>query len=73
LPLRKVELEPQEWGQVMGIISTAPWNVANSLLMKIGEQLRRQEAQLQLGGLPPGFNLGMSEQALESRMKDGAS
>jgi hypothetical protein len=41
--MRKVELEPHEWGQVMQIISTAPWNVANSLLMKIGAQLREQE------------------------------
>jgi hypothetical protein len=41
--MRKVELEPHEWGQVMQIIGTAPWNVANGLLMKIGQQLREQE------------------------------
>jgi hypothetical protein len=67
--MRKVELEPHEWGQVMQIISTAPWNVANSLLMKIGEQLRRQEPQMQVGGFP----LTMSEQVLEQRMKDGGA
>jgi hypothetical protein len=37
-----IELEDQEWGQVMAIISTAPWRDANPLLMKIGEQLRLQ-------------------------------
>jgi hypothetical protein len=49
--MRKVELEPHEWGQVMGIISTAPWNVANGLLMKIGAQLREQELS-SLSGFP---------------------
>jgi hypothetical protein len=40
---RSVQLDPHEWGQVMQIIATAPWNVANPLLMKIGTQLRAQE------------------------------
>ena len=40
-----VDLTDQEWGQVMQVLATAPWNVANPLLMKIGEQLRK-EAQL---------------------------
>jgi len=35
-----VDLTDQEWGQVMGLLSEAPWKVANPLLMKIGEQLR---------------------------------
>jgi len=35
-----VDLEPNEWGQVMAILSTAPWRDANPLLMKIGAQLR---------------------------------
>jgi hypothetical protein len=30
----------------MAILAGAPWNVANPLLMKIGEQLRRQSAGL---------------------------
>jgi hypothetical protein len=52
--MRKVELEPGEWGQVMQIISTAPWNVANPLLMKIGDQLRQQEVlSANLGMRPP--------------------
>ena len=38
-----VDLSDQEWGQVMQIIATAPWNVANPLLMKIGEQLRKTQ------------------------------
>jgi hypothetical protein len=46
---RKVELEPAEWGQVMQIISTAPWNVANPLLMKIAGQLREQDGGVGAG------------------------
>jgi hypothetical protein len=49
--MRKVELEPHEWGQLMQIIGTAPWNVANGLLMKIGAQLREQE--LPAAGMRP--------------------
>jgi hypothetical protein len=37
-----VELEDQEWQQVLAIIATAPWRDANPLLMKIGNQLRQQ-------------------------------
>ena len=37
-----VNLDANEWGQVMAILSTAPWRDANPLLMKIGEQLRLQ-------------------------------
>jgi hypothetical protein len=35
-----VELDDDEWQKVMAIISQAPWNVANPLLMKMGQQLR---------------------------------
>jgi hypothetical protein len=35
-----VDLEENEWGQVMAILSAAPWRDANPLLMKMGEQLR---------------------------------
>jgi hypothetical protein len=38
-----VKLDTEEWQKVMTIISSAPWNVANPLLMKIGEQLRHQQ------------------------------
>lgn len=37
-----VDLSDAEWGEVMAIISEAPWRRANPLLMKIGEQLRVQ-------------------------------
>jgi hypothetical protein len=37
-----VNLTDQEWGQVMGLLSEAPWKIANPLLMKVGEQLRMQ-------------------------------
>jgi hypothetical protein len=35
-----VDLTEQEWGQVLNLLSEAPWKVANPLLMKIGQQLR---------------------------------
>jgi hypothetical protein len=38
-----VRLDDEEWQKVLAIIATAPWNVANPLLMKIGEQLRHQQ------------------------------
>jgi hypothetical protein len=41
--MQHVYLEPQEWTQVMGVLSEAPWRIANPLLMKIGEQLRVQQ------------------------------
>lgn len=37
-----VRLDDEEWQRVLGILSQAPWNIANPLLMKIGEQLRQQ-------------------------------
>lgn len=40
--MAKVELEPDEWQRVMAIIAQAPWTTANPLLMKIGDQLKRQ-------------------------------
>jgi len=39
-----VELDTEEWQKVIGCIAQAPWNVANPLLMKIGEQLRLSES-----------------------------
>ena len=38
--MNSVQLNDQEWGQLMSILSEAPWKIANPLLMKIGEQLR---------------------------------
>jgi hypothetical protein len=37
-----VQLDDEDWQKVMAIIATASWNVANPLLMKIGDQLRKQ-------------------------------
>ena len=45
-----VELDDNKWGQVMALISEAPWKVANPLLMEIGNQLR---AQVQAASNPP--------------------
>lgn len=39
---QSVHLDQEEWQKVISIIAQAPWNVANPLLMKIGEQLRNQ-------------------------------
>jgi hypothetical protein len=38
-----VHLDDEEWQRVLTIIAGAPWNIANPLLMKIGEQLRHQQ------------------------------
>jgi hypothetical protein len=40
---QSVELEDQEWQQVLGLISEGPWRAANPLLMKIGAQLQAQQ------------------------------
>ena len=40
--MSSVSLDDEEWQRVVTIIATAPWNQANPLLMKIGEQLRQQ-------------------------------
>lgn len=51
-----IELSDAEWQAVVGIIATAPWRDANPLLLKIGEQLRRQEGAQALpsaAGIPP--------------------
>jgi hypothetical protein len=48
--MTEVRLDPQEWNQLLQILAQAPWNVANPLIMKIGEQLRAQ----QQGPLAPG-------------------
>jgi hypothetical protein len=47
--MTSVNLEDREWQQVMTMVANAPWHEANPLLMKIGEQLRRQAN----GGSPP--------------------
>jgi hypothetical protein len=38
-----IHLDDEELAKVMAILAQAPWSVANPLLMKIGEQLRRQQ------------------------------
>lgn len=39
-----VNLDQPEWNQLLAVLAQAPWNVANPLIMKIGEQLRAQSA-----------------------------
>ena len=38
-----VNLDEQEWNQVIAILTTAPWRDANPLLVKISAQLRLQQ------------------------------
>lgn len=38
----EVRLDQDEWNRVLAVLSQAPWNVANPLIMRIGEQLRAQ-------------------------------
>jgi hypothetical protein len=39
-----VQLTDEEWRSVLACMSCAPWRDVNSLLMKIGDQLRRQSS-----------------------------
>jgi hypothetical protein len=41
--MARVQLEIEEWQRVLAMLATQPWNVANPLIMKIGEQLRTQQ------------------------------
>jgi hypothetical protein len=56
----EVRLDPQEWNQLLQILAQAPWNIANPLIMKIGEQLRAQQGPLAPGAQasPPGNSDG---------------
>lgn len=40
----EVKLPLDQWQQVLGILSQAPWATANPLIMAIGEQLRAAAA-----------------------------
>jgi hypothetical protein len=41
---RTVRMEIEEWQRVLGVLAQAPWGTVNPLILKIGEQLRVQEA-----------------------------
>lgn len=49
-----VNLDKPEWDQILAILAQAPWNVANPLLMKLGEQLRPQVEAEAAGRRPNG-------------------
>jgi hypothetical protein len=36
-----VQLELEEWQRVLALLAKGPWEIANPLIMKVGEQLRR--------------------------------
>jgi hypothetical protein len=38
-----VNLEDNEWNYVLGVIGDRPWREANTILLKIGTQLRLQQ------------------------------
>jgi hypothetical protein len=55
--MNSVQLEAQEWSQLLALLAQGPWHVANPLIMKIGEQLRVQQGPLAVPGTqvtPPG-------------------
>jgi hypothetical protein len=47
---RVVRLEIEEWQRVLGVLAQAPWSTANPLIMKIGDQLRAQDAAIAARG-----------------------
>lgn len=72
-----VDLTDQEWNQLMQIVSTAPWNVANPLLMKIGARLRDQalvaqsDAAMRADGKTEGVIERTREMIYEKARHDG--
>lgn len=38
-----IVLPAEEWNKVLAILAQAPWNIANPLIMAVGDQLRQQE------------------------------
>jgi hypothetical protein len=63
--MSSVELNDQEWGQVMNILADAPWKQANPLLMKIGDQLRA--AAMQKHGPNPQYDPAKNGNSQEAR------
>lgn len=39
-----VYLPLEDWNRVLAVLSQAPWNVANPLIMAMGEQLRAAQS-----------------------------
>lgn len=54
-----VYLPAEEWNKVLAILSQAPWNVANPLIMALGEQLRA--AQSTAAPRPNGADAGLAD------------
>lgn len=57
--MTSIEMTDVEWQQVLGILAMAPWRDANSLLMKIGEQLRAKQQALVQNPASIGNSAGM--------------
>lgn len=47
-----IHLEQEDWNRVLAVLSQAPWNIANPLIMAIGEQLRAQAPRPNGAGEP---------------------
>lgn len=62
-----VNLEDQEWAQLMALIANAPWRDANPLLMKIGAQLREQARPSGVQSAPPGGSVRLDLDGKEAR------
>jgi hypothetical protein len=64
--MSSIQLDDEEWQRVLTIIAGAPWNVANPLLLKIGEQLRVQSEQRRSDG-PMAVGDSLSARPAESK------
>lgn len=61
-----VSLTEAEWQQVLAVLAKQPWDVANPLIFKIGNQLRIQaelSQKMNLGDTAPMSGDGASKEA----------
>ena len=63
--MTSVSLEPDEWNRVLLMLSTQPWRDANTIIMKIGDQLRAQ------AGAGAGRPNGPLEEGMTPNPSDG--
>lgn len=64
-----VNLDQQEWNQLLAVLAQAPWHVANPIIMKIGEQLRQQGMQGSAGRPNGPQEASEAPQAQEGRQR----
>ena len=64
-----VNLEFDEWQRVLALMAKGPWEVANPLIMKIGEQLRMQTPAPAAGAARPNGPTAMHGEPEEVRSR----